>query len=152
MDIYRSNNSGPPLSAIMADIDRFKQINDTYGHLSGDEVLKEFAHCITQSVRRRFDWVARYGGDESPKINAWASILNRIFFADQKAAYEVAKKIRLRIEAHAFIFGDTLFRVTASFGGYTLQSETPAANKLINLADRNLYKSRNADQNQTVYE
>jgi len=138
VDIYRSNNSGRPLSVIMADIDHFKRINDTYGHLAGDEVLRDFALCITQSVRRRFDWVARYGGDE---------FFIALTDANQQTAREVAEKIRIRIENHEFIFQDTPVYITASFGSYTLKSKTVTAKDLIGLADQNLYKAKNSGRN-----
>jgi PleD family two-component response regulator len=53
-----------PLSLIMADIDFFKHVNDTYGHQAGDEIIKVFSGCIQQQLRKKVDWMVRYGGEE----------------------------------------------------------------------------------------
>jgi PleD family two-component response regulator len=60
-EIKRSRRYGHPLSVIMSDIDHFKKVNDTYGHLAGDDVLKKFATHVKGSVRQNLDWVVRYG-------------------------------------------------------------------------------------------
>ncbi|WAM32454.1 GGDEF domain-containing protein [Caldicellulosiruptor naganoensis] len=64
-DITRSIMFGYPICIIMTDIDGFKEINNTYGHLIGDKVLKDFASILKGSVRKGSDWVARYSEDES---------------------------------------------------------------------------------------
>ena len=61
--------SGQPACLLMADLDHFKQINDQFGHLAGDSVLKKFADCCAQTFPRRSDFVARYGGEELSLIH-----------------------------------------------------------------------------------
>lgn len=84
VDVLKSNSEGTPLSVIMCDIDFFKKVNDTYGHLAGDEVLKSFASILQESIRKS-DWVARYGGEE------FLVVLNG---ADKNKAVEIAERIR----------------------------------------------------------
>jgi hypothetical protein len=64
MKVERARRYGHCLSAVMADLDRFRNINDQYGHVVGDEVLREFARRARAAIRQGSDWIARYGGEE----------------------------------------------------------------------------------------
>ncbi len=110
---------GGPLSLILADLDRFKRINDGYGHPVGDSVLKHFARLVRQSVSDQ-DTPARCGGEEFGIILPGVELLN---------ARHVAERIRQALAARSFVVSDTRERlgsVTASFGVAELrEGETP---------------------------
>src|SRR5436190_20044036 len=113
-EVERARRYGHELGLIMLDIDNFKQINDTYGHLQGDDVLRAVAHVLRQSSRE-IDEPARYGGEEM------AVALPQ---TDLEGAYQFAERVRKRIEALALPLpdGDGVLRVTASFGAASLNS------------------------------
>lgn len=106
--------SGKPLSLILLDIDAFKQFNDTYGHVQGDEALQSVAECLRQTVSRPTETLARYGGEE------FAVILPETTF---DLAIEWAERSRLRIESLAIAHSSspTAPHVTASFGVATFE-------------------------------
>lgn len=91
MPVDVSNNilENKPISIIMADIDFFKNINDTYGHLIGDKVIRDVANIINKNIRNSSDWLARYGGEE------FLIVLSN---TTGEGAYTVAEKIRTIIE------------------------------------------------------
>ena len=128
------------LSLIMFDIDRFKQVNDTYGHLAGDHVLKHLATATKTRIRRE-DVLARYGGEE------FAIILPEI---DHHNAMQFADKIRRIAERTPFKFEDTDIPLTVSVGVTCLGSEVPDATAFVKNADENLYAAKAAGRNQVV--
>jgi len=136
-EISRAQRYGRPLSLIMFDIDHFKKVNDTYGHLAGDYVLKEMASAIKGRIRRE-DIMGRYGGEEFvvvlPEIDNYSS---KIF----------GEKIRRLVERHVFEFEGVKMPLTISVGVCTAWEElsTPAA--FIKMADENLYKAKNNGRN-----
>jgi two-component system, cell cycle response regulator len=65
VEIIKAYLENEPLSVVLADIDFFKKINDTYGHLAGDYIIKEFAKILQNNIRQEKDWVARFGGKNS---------------------------------------------------------------------------------------
>ncbi len=138
-EFYRSNRYGHPLSCIMIDLDNFKNVNDSQGHLVGDQVLREVA-SILDSKLRKSDFLARYGGEEfvviSPEANA-------------KAAAFIAEKLRKAIEEHVFDIEGREIRITISLGVATLTNamEMEHEEELIQLADRNLYCAKNSGRN-----
>jgi len=136
-EIARSNRYRRDMSLVMFDIDRFKQINDTYGHLAGDHVLKHMASTIKSKIRRE-DIFARYGGEE------FAIILPEI---DGYNAHQFAEKIRKIVEATEFSFEGTQIDVTISMGVATLDSETADSAALIKRADEHLYDAKKAGRN-----
>lgn len=121
-----------PLSILMFDIDYFKTINDSKGHVYGDTVLKQIAVLISQEIRG-LDTVGRYGGEEFLVILPNTPLKSALF---------VAERIRLRIENHQF--SDDL-SVTISGGAAELQEEP--INEFISKADRKLYESKHAGRN-----
>jgi two-component system cell cycle response regulator len=139
-EIGRAQRYRRDLSLIMFDIDRFKQINDTYGHLAGDYVLKHLATVIKSRIRRE-DILARYGGEE------FAIILPEI---DHHNAMQFGDKIRRICERTPFKFEDTEIPVTVSVGVACLTTELQDAQAFVKLADDNLYAAKAAGRNQVV--
>jgi len=126
-----------PLAVIMIDIDRFKLLNDTYGHNYGDEVLSSVAALIRRNVRSG-DIVGRWGGEEFLVICPGA---------DGEVAMRIAESIRSRIEH--FHFGDCE-HVTASFGVHWCQASGPDLAGLVALADLALYTAKEQGRNRAL--
>lgn len=141
-EIVRAQRTGRPLSVVMVDIDHFKSINDTYGHVVGDKCLKLVAKCISQHVGRAADVVARYGGEE------FALILPE---TEESDAFTLADRIRIAIEDLALIYDGNTIRMTASLGvcgRVPRQQET--LNTLVNDADKALYQAKASGRNQVI--
>ena len=127
----------------MLDIDNFKRVNDTYGHMQGDMVLREVARVLRQSARE-IDEPARYGGEEM------AVALPQ---TDLDGAYRFAERVRQRIEALELplLNGDGRLKVTASFGAASLATaEPPDKAGLVAAADAALYEAKRSGKNRTV--
>jgi diguanylate cyclase (GGDEF)-like protein len=133
------DRSGHPLSAILFDIDHFKQVNDTYGHLAGDKVLHAVAGLARNSVREN-DIITRWGGEEF-------LILLRDCPLD--IAVNVAEKLRLAIAGNDFGFAPPAVPVTISVGvaQYAIQE---TADSFFMRADHALYEAKAAGRNRTV--
>jgi len=131
---------GLPLSVILIDIDRFKKINDTYGHDTGDTILKQFALILKNSVRQ-IDSVGRWGGEEFLLI---------LPTTNNEGALRLANTIREKIESSSFILD---IHVTASLGIATYH-ENDTERSLIKRVDDALYRAkhlgRNRSENETV--
>lgn len=125
---------------MMADLDHFKLINDTYGHEAGDTVLKRFA-VILKTSSRRSDICGRMGGEE---------FLLAFTHSSGDGAQLVAERIRAQLESAEFMFGQQIVRVTASFGLAALGSTTaPDFNSLVRQADAALYVAKRRGRNRT---
>lgn len=134
-EVERSRRDGTPLSVILADLDYFKKINDTFGHAAGDMVLKE-ASTILQSLVRSYDWVGRYGGEE---------FLLVLPGSDLKGAAVRAEQMRKAIEKEQIRSGNDTISVSASFGvasGHPTDYES-----MLQLADEALYRAKNNGRN-----
>ena len=133
------------LSLAMCDIDHFKNVNDTYGHQCGDEVLKIFVKSITDLIRADTDWVARYGGEE------FMLVLPETKLDD---ACGLAERLRKHIAKKVIETEEDKVHITASFGvtGFdaatSSNSITPEA--LINTADKYLYEAKKQGRNKVV--
>jgi diguanylate cyclase (GGDEF)-like protein len=141
-EVERARRYHQEMGLIMLDIDNFKQVNDTYGHIQGDTVLREVARVLRHSSRE-IDEPARYGGEEM------AVALPQ---TDLEGAYRFAERVRRRIEALELpLAGGGTLRVTASFGVASLHT-APSADKdaLVAAADSALYQAKRAGKNQTV--
>jgi diguanylate cyclase (GGDEF)-like protein len=141
-EVERARRYGHELGLIMLDIDNFKQINDTYGHMQGDEVLRAVARVLRQSSRE-IDEPARYGGEEM------AVALPQ---TDLEGAYQFAERVRRRIEALALPLpdGDGVLHVTASFGAASLASAGGVdKDAMVGAADAALYQAKRAGKNRT---
>ena len=123
-------------SLIFVDIDNFKIINDTYGHSTGDTVLKEIAQRLREAVRGS-DIVGRYGGEE---------IVIGLLGANSRDAKRIAENLRLKIEEGPFHHGNNYLKVTASFGTASLDKKMDT-NQLIDAADKALYKAKEGGRN-----
>ncbi len=142
VEVFNASNSKQPISVILADIDYFKKVNDTYGHIAGDHVLKEFAKIAKLNIRKTTDWIARYGGEEFLIV-----LLN----ANENVAYKVAEKIRYSLENECIEFHGMMIQITASFGTYTLNNDKIMTYEtLIDLADKNLYTAKNNGRNVVI--
>lgn len=130
------------VSVIMTDIDRFKRINDEYGHATGDKALSYFADLLRES-RRTEDILARCGGEE------FVLILPGTGLAD---AIGVADTLREKIECNSMQFEETTLQMTASFGVATISSQDACLADTVSRADRALYRSKRAGRNQVDLE
>ncbi|PKL35675.1 MAG: sensor domain-containing diguanylate cyclase [Spirochaetae bacterium HGW-Spirochaetae-1] len=127
-----------PLSLIMADIDHFKQFNDTYGHSAGDHVLKVVANLLKENIRP-MDIAARYGGEE------FAIILPK---TDMTEALIVAERIRQNISTEIIRYEDKHLNVTISVGLTQMDIDSDKSKKdVITRADKALYMSKNSGRN-----
>ena len=127
----RAMRSGRPLSMLFLDLDGFKQVNDSHGHLAGSKALVE-AGAVIRSCARETDVVARFGGDE------FALILPD---TDPEGARRVAERIRDRVRSNIFLRSDGLtVRLTASLGVATLPDVAQTAEDLLRVADTAMYK------------
>lgn len=136
-EIARALRYRREVSLVMFDIDHFKQVNDTHGHLAGDSVLKTLAMTVKNRIRRE-DLFARYGGEE------FAIVLPEI---DCHNAHQLAEKIRHIVETTEFRFEGVKMDVTISLGVAALDQETTDAAGLIKRADERLYEAKNAGRN-----
>lgn len=131
-----------PLSICLMDIDRFKQVNDTYGHDAGDEVLREFATRIRSTVRGA-DLACRYGGEEFVVVMP---------DTDATAAAAVAERLRAIIEKTPFLLKNagTAISLTASFGLSCSSGGADTPEQLLKQADQALYKAKAEGRNRVV--
>ncbi len=147
VEISRSKRYNRALSVIMCDIDHFKKVNDTYGHQAGDAVLKNFSSCLMQSLRRKIDWVVRYGGEE---------FLLVLPETDKSGAYQLAQRIRKKIARQETFANDISIQITASFGiscFIPLTSDmTVTPEEIIKQADALLYRSKQEGRNRVTME
>jgi two-component system cell cycle response regulator len=146
-EIDRALRTGEPLACLFLDIDHFKQINDTYGHQTGDLVLAEIAAQIRSQLRSQ-DVLARYGGEE------FVALLSS---ADERRAQEVAERIRKRIEAHRIVdHNDQVISVTLSIGvaEYDPSRVSPMSEvdqqRFLELADQALYAAKRSGRNRVM--
>jgi diguanylate cyclase (GGDEF)-like protein len=139
-EIDRSRRFGRPLTAIMLDIDNFKQVNDTHGHPVGDQVLIALAdHC--RDIVRDVDLVVRHGGEE---------FLILLPEAGLEAALHVAERLRERIETSPIGTDAGDIRITISLGVALLTSDIEDLDALIKRADLSMYAAKQAGRNQVV--
>ena len=139
---YESRRFGQPLSLVLLDVDHFKRINDTFGHLMGDEVLREISRTV-QEQARACDTVARYGGEE------FAMILPQ---TDLDGACILAERLREAVEALTFREGsaDRTFEVTVSVGVAQLVAADQNGEDLVDRADKALYQAKRRGRNRVM--
>ncbi len=138
IEIERSRREGYPVSLLMVDADHFKRINDTYGHQSGDDVLRFMSALIKQEIRPG-DLPARYGGEE------FAVILP---YADSNDAFVVAERLRNLMAAQDIEIQDgQSVNVTASLGCATFPADAQTEGALMAMADAALYRAKEGGRN-----
>ena len=144
-EIARSFRYKHPLSLLMCDIDRFKRINDTYGHLIGDQILREFVLCLNGSIRKSIDWMARYGGEEFMIVLPETNV---------KGARQGAERLRKLVSTHIFTINGDEIQITASFG---ISGFDPAEHDdkippetLIAESDKYLYQAKDAGRDRVA--
>jgi diguanylate cyclase (GGDEF)-like protein len=132
--------TGLPMSVIIADIDFFKKINDTYGHLAGDEALKHFVRIVKNNLRKS-DYIFRFGGEEFLILLPNTSL---------KEAVEVAERTRKSLENDPLTYEGKEIKITASFGVKEVSPNEPI-DKIIKEADEKLYKAKESGRNRVIF-
>lgn len=136
----RKNIKISNLSVVLLDIDNFKKINDTYGHLVGDKALILVANLIKERLRD-IDLVGRYGGEE---------IIILLLGANKNSAFQVAEEIREKIATtHLNITKNKKLAITASLGVAELKKEN-SLEELVKKADMAMYKAKKSGKNRTI--
>ena len=145
-ELQRAARYGHPISVLMVDIDHFKEVNDTYGHQAGDQVLKAFVETLCRSIRSGVDWIARYGGEE------FILVLPETSF---ESAQLLAERLRTKISEEIISYKGNEIRITASFGvtgfpsgqGRTGSLEGFSHEAMIRVADKCLYAAKDEGRN-----
>jgi two-component system cell cycle response regulator len=139
-ELKRCQRYGLPLALLMMDLDRFKLVNDTHGHLMGSHVLAEVGKLIRESLRAR-DVSGRYGGEE---FNTYLSEV------DAHKAFVAAERVRLVIASHPFSLDGNTIRVTISIGVARYPEHGSDIKTLVARADRALYDAKESGRNRVV--
>jgi diguanylate cyclase (GGDEF)-like protein len=139
-EIARCARHRRPLSLLMFDIDHFKAINDTHGHLTGDYVLKEMSKRLLGRIRRE-ELLARYGGEE------FACVLPE---TDNAGAMIFGEQIRRLVADEVFEYEGDRFPVTISVGVATVEGEDVDTTAFIKMADDNLYRAKREGRNKVI--
>ena len=138
-EIERAQRYGRPLSLAFGDIDHFKRINDTEGHLVGDQVLRAAAQCLRDGLRTDIDWIARFGGEE------FVILMPETDLAGGLAS---AERLRSALSEATLLPDMPAFRVTISFGVVEYVAGEPVQGMLLR-ADKLLYQAKHSGRNQT---
>ncbi|HYP87450.1 MAG TPA: GGDEF domain-containing protein [Polyangiaceae bacterium] len=136
-ELMRARRYDRDLSLLMFDIDFFKRINDQYGHLAGDHVLRELARIVQERIRRE-EVFARYGGEEFVILLPETPL---------PGAAALAESLRARVANHAFVFQGERIPVTVSIGTALLGENDKVAADLIQRADEKLYEAKRGGRN-----
>lgn len=140
-EIERVKRYNAILSVILIDVDNFKKVNDSFGHLAGDAALKQIARVMLNSLRT-IDIVGRYGGEE------FIVILPE---TDLNRAIAVSERLRIAIETESFLYNNDAIPLTISLG-IAIYSDGKGAQDLIKTSDDNLYKAKAGGKNKIYYE
>ena len=140
LEIKRAKRSGKPLAIVLADVDHFKNINDSYGHSAGDKTLKVIAKALKQSLRET-DFIARYGGEEFILLFPETDI---------KDLVTPLNAIREKIKRIPFKFKDTNVPITISFGATELRS-ADSNREAFDRADEALYDAKRSGRDKVVF-
>lgn len=136
----RSKRNLTPLSLIIIDIDHFKQVNDTHGHLAGDQCLAWLSMHLKQSLKRSSDMAFRYGGEEFCMI---------LPDTDEKGAISLAEALRKNIEQQVCTHNDIQIQLTISSGIFTyIQQSDVQPEQIFTRADKALYEAKHNGRNQ----
>ena len=136
-ELSRARRDGGPVAVVLADLDHFKRVNDTYGHPVGDAVLVQAAERM-RSELRAYDAIGRYGGEE---------FLVVLPGADSKTAKQVAERARLALAGSPLVVADFCLDVTASLGVAATSAPHADVSSLIQSADSSLYRAKAQGRN-----
>jgi diguanylate cyclase (GGDEF)-like protein len=142
MELKRCLRYTLPLAVLMMDLDRFKSVNDTHGHVMGSHVLSEVGGLIRASIRSA-DVAARYGGEE---------FLAYLPETAPPGATLAAERLRTAIEAHLFALDGATLRITISIGIAVCPAHGRDFTSLVRRADRALYRAKESGRNRTCFE
>ncbi len=144
-EIKRARRYRHSFSLIMCDIDDFKKINDTYGHIAGDQVLRFFAQSINNTIRKGLDWLVRYGGEEFLLVLPEIGIQGASILAKRLCAQIAQKPVKIE---------EKEIQITASFGLTGFAPDTPEEKTtpefLITAADKLLYQAKTQGKNRVA--
>lgn len=133
VDIVDAVLTKAPLSLVYIDVDDFKSVNDTYGHSAGDVVLQAVTDIIKDSIRKDYDWAARYGGDE------FLLCMRNTTYDEAK---DICERIRNKIENTTVDIKGTSVNARVSIGIQTMNEERFTAEEMISLADSKMYEEK----------
>ncbi|MFA6282260.1 MAG: diguanylate cyclase, partial [Candidatus Omnitrophota bacterium] len=136
-----AKDKGCKITIFMIDIDDFKQINDTYGHLAGDQVIKNVASILKKSIRDN-DCVVRYAGDEFLIVLSETSL---------EISYKTSERIMEKVRTSSFIFNDQVIKQTISMGFSLFPTDANTLDGLIEYADQALYLAKKRGKNNCAY-
>ncbi len=139
-ELDRSRRANAPTAVLMLDLDHFKRINDTYGHLAGDAVLKEAAQRLTRAIRS-YDCAGRYGGEE---------FLVVLPGCDRGQTQNTAERIRSEIGGSPVLAAGAKISFTASIGATVADGGSCSPAEILAAADTALYEAKNAGRDRTV--
>lgn len=144
-ELSRAKRYNCPISILLCDLDHFKRVNDSYGHQSGDVVLKEVVTRIQRQIRDSIDWLARYGGEE---------FLLVMPHTNSNGAAILAERLRKEIESIPFYCSEEKVHITASFGLVSIdnwnEQEDLSYEALLYSADVYLYRAKNEGRNRII--
>ncbi|MDR2199500.1 MAG: GGDEF domain-containing protein [Deltaproteobacteria bacterium] len=136
--IDKFSSFSPSIALFIIDVDHFKEINDSMGHLAGDSILIQVAECLKNSLRKN-DFPARYGGDEFTIIAPDTNM---------EQSHKLAEKLRRRIESHEFNTGSKKVSISV---GYTIYRPGETLQNFIRRADRALYDAKELGRNRACF-
>jgi diguanylate cyclase (GGDEF)-like protein len=140
-EIQRAERYGNPLSVLFLDLDRFKLVNDRYGHLIGSDTLRVLSRLLRDCVRQ-VDTLARYGGDEFTIL---------LVDTPHEVAMRIAERIRSRVEKHLFEAGrEGSLRLTISIGVATCPNHGKTRELLLDAADKAMYRAKSEGRNRVA--
>jgi two-component system cell cycle response regulator len=142
-EMTRADRERRPVGLVLADLDRFKSVNDSHGHFAGDAVLREFTRRMLASMRP-YDSIGRYGGEE---------FLLVLPGCDEHCTAGQAERLRAALAAEPMLLNETRLIITASFGTTSWRPGAGEASPeaLIRIADDALYMAKNQGRNRTVF-
>jgi two-component system cell cycle response regulator len=139
-EVYHALRHARPLSLVMFDLDHFKKVNDRYGHMAGDHVLKTVASVVRSRIRQG-DVFARYGGEE------FALLLRE---TPKAMAAQLAEEIRAAVADSELVFEHQVIRVTVSMGVAEVMPDLRTPHELVKAADARLYDAKRDGRNRVV--